>query len=421
MNAIAEIGTQHKYIKALEPVDQLLTLCARINLSSQDRDIIRHILSNGIDFDYVLTKASWHRISTFVTHHLLSTYFQDLVSEDIREKFQQIQYHNLARNIVLQHELARLLALFQGENIDVIVLKGLALLDTIYKDISLRPMSDVDILVEEKNLKQAEELVLTHGYQYRVSQELQDQTRAECRHLANLWHKEKNIMLEVHHHIVSPGEPYYFDISAFRARARTIEISGTTARAFAPEDMLLHLAIKFLLDRRYESRKALGQLCDISEIIKYNLDSMDWDYVKMTVDKNRLASSLHFVLYACGQLLDTPIPSSVLNVLKPPMFGPADAALFIQRRVIDMKLWLAHGLADSKNNDNKTKRGTLTAMFSRLMNAFADIVRNNDSDMQVRKRSFKEIWLRIIQVISKPSEFRKDLYLDRWLHGLQDN
>ena len=401
---------------SFQPLDKLLLLCARIDITPGDQEEIKRILGEKIDFELLLQKSYWHRISVLVARTLMLSYFRDLIPAELQTKLKEIRYHNLARNIVLQDELTRILTLFKNENINAIVLKGAALLDSVYKDISLRPMGDLDILIEEKDLLRAEELVLQQGYQYRVSQQLQDETREDCRHLANLWHKEKNVMLEIHHHIVSPGDPYYFDIEGFRVRAQSTTISGSKAPIFSPVDMLLHLTINFLLDRRFQSVKALGQLCDISEIIKHYGDKLDWDLLEKTAKEYRLTPSLHFVLYACEQLFGTPVPHSFMHSIEPSNFNPQDAGQFIRRRVLDTKPWLAHGLADSgKTLPNK---GAFIAIISRLRKTLAAFFKD-DKGAEKKKLTLREIFKRSNQVLFHPSEFRQDLQLDRWLHNLQ--
>lgn len=68
---------------------------------------------------------------------------------------EKIYYSNLARNMLLYDELSKVLSAFKTAEIDVIVLKGVFLAEQIYKNIGLRPMSDIDLLVKEKDLQKA--------------------------------------------------------------------------------------------------------------------------------------------------------------------------------------------------------------------------------------------------------------------------
>jgi hypothetical protein len=399
--------------------DALLIHCDRLNLSRQQYEAIKDILAGGIDWDLLINKAAWHRLSTLVSYHMRSPDLSMFVPKPVLERMKSLYYHNLARNIVLQDELSRLLSAFNNQGIPVIVLKGAALLESIYSDISLRPMGDLDILVQPEHLDQAEAIAFKQGYGFLVNHELQELTRQDCRHLANLWHHKKRIMLEIHHHIVSHDEPYYFNLDGFWARANPVTISSARALTLAPEDLLIHLSIKFLLDRRYQSSNALGQLCDISEVIRHYGDSLDWDLIEKTSQENGVSKGLHFVLYTCQHLLQTPLPVPILDRFQPQEFNPASAELFIRRRVLDTRPWLAHGLLDS--HLAFSRRRMLRAMASRFSNFTRGIIKKNgngDNTGTFSLRRVRDILPRLVRVLVRPAELKQDLQLDRWLHDL---
>jgi len=75
------------------------------------------------------------------------------------ERLAPAYYETLARNTVLLQELERILAAFEKAGIAVIVLKGAALAQTVYEDIGLRPMSDIDLLVRPEDVWRATHLL----------------------------------------------------------------------------------------------------------------------------------------------------------------------------------------------------------------------------------------------------------------------
>jgi hypothetical protein len=403
----------------MDSQETLLVLCARLNLSSEARQQMKDLITEGIDWDILTQKASWHRVLTLVAHHLLSLGSNGLVPKDVTQKMRSISYSNLARNMILQDELVRIVTEFNSQNVPVIILKGAAMLESIYRDISLRQMSDLDILVRPEHLDKAEKIALEQGYNFLVDTEIQKQTKEGCRHLANLWHREKKIVLEIHHHIVSPNESYQFNLEGFWERAKTIKLLGTEALIFAPEDNLIHLCINFLFDRKFESEKALGQLSDISELIKYYKDTLDWDLVQRVARLHGLSSAVYLSLYTCQQLLETPILPDVMMKFRPMEFDPSLADLFIKRRVLDTKPWLAHGLANSKPNQRHF--GTFLAIISRFSNIIKDTFKKSKVGTKrghVGLKRIGDILPRLIKTLLKPSELKNDLKLDRWLHDI---
>ena len=94
-------------------------------------------------------------------------------SQELRAAFDQrtytvvqtAYYASAAHNAVLFQELERILRMLEAAGIPVIVLKGAALAQTIYPDIALRPMTDLDLLVLQKDLDRAVTLIRESGYQ----------------------------------------------------------------------------------------------------------------------------------------------------------------------------------------------------------------------------------------------------------------
>jgi hypothetical protein len=390
--------------------DELLVHCACLDLSEERRQSIKNLLADKLDWDLLMQKAVWHRLLLLVSHHLRSPDLSALVPEPVLVKLKSFLYQSLARNMVLQNELSRLLSAFNSRKVPVIVLKGAALLEKIYHDISLRPMNDIDILVQPEHLDLAEAIALQQGYTYLTAHYTLKQTKKGGRHLDNMLLREKGIYLEIHEHIVNADEPCHFDLSGFWTRAEPVTISGAHALALAPEDLLIHLSIKFLLDRRYQSNNALGQLCDISEVINHYNHSLNWELIKKTSQEQGFLKGLYFVFYTCQHLLQAQIPESTLDMFKPQEFDPASAELFIHRRVLDIRPWLAHGLLDSQLTFSR--RRMLRAIVSRFFHFTSQIIKPSGL------RRVIVILPSLGRVLLKPAELKRDLKLDSWLHDL---
>ncbi len=416
----AEIQIASPEIKEFELSGEtaLIVHCARLHLSGPRQQAVKDILAAGVDWESLLKNAFWQRLTPLVSYHLRSPDFNPLVPEPITARLKAVHYQSLARNMLLQDELGRILSAFNKEGIPVIVLKGAALLDTVYRDISLRPMSDLDILVRPEDLKRAEALVLRLDYVY-VARQDNGNVNTENRHLPNLAHRKKGIPLELHQHIVNADDACYFDIARFWARAQPVRKNSAEALVFSPEDLLAHLSIKFLLDRRYQSMAALGQLCDISEIINHYNGALDWDLIARTARENGFAAGLYGVLYGCQSVLGTSLPAEFMHRLRPAQFNMAVMDLFLRRRVLDSRPWLAHDLVDYDKPYNLSRMlGAILGRSSRLAaEAFGSYEPTGKRRFFASVR-FKNILPRLFRSVLKPSELKEDLLLDRWLHDL---
>ncbi|MCK4817484.1 nucleotidyltransferase family protein, partial [bacterium] len=77
------------------------------------------------------------------------------VEDDLMNKFKGVYRFTLYKNHMLLHNMANVLAGFYDTGIQAMVLKGVALTLLHYKDYGLRPMSDFDVLIHEKDVTTA--------------------------------------------------------------------------------------------------------------------------------------------------------------------------------------------------------------------------------------------------------------------------
>ncbi|MDP3879106.1 MAG: nucleotidyltransferase family protein [Dehalococcoidales bacterium] len=393
--------------------DQVLLHCARINGSPERHEALKVLLSREPDWELLLEKATFHRLSCLLSHHLRSAELTAFVPQPVLKKLQSIYYTSLTRNVLLQDELSRLLAALNREGIPVIVLKGAALLGIVYQDISLRPMSDLDILVPVEHLDRVEAVVSQHGYEHIYSRHSQEVAREKMHQLPCMMNREKHIFLEIHQHIVDSDSPYHFDLHHFWNRAQRITILETDSLTFAPEDLLIHLGIHFIFDRHYSSVSAIGQLCDISEVILHFGDSLDWDMVEALAEEFGVGAALHIVFYACEHLLGTEVPESVLSRLQPSWFSSVIAALFIQKRVLSTRDWVPLYFVDPR--DQYSQHAAILAIFNKIFHIPARIFQEREH----RKHRIS-YYLRLVRNLSpaKAQNLKQDMLLDRWLHDI---
>lgn len=80
-------------------------------------------------------------------------------------KLEQSYYNTLASNMLLYDQLKVILAAFERAGITAIVLKGAALALTVYEDIGLRPMGDLDLLIQKSDQDRAARILSGLGFE----------------------------------------------------------------------------------------------------------------------------------------------------------------------------------------------------------------------------------------------------------------
>jgi hypothetical protein len=84
--------------------------------------------------------------------------------EGFKKEFERIYFAILARNMLLKKQFDSLLSLFSREGIPILPIQGFSLLDSLYDDYGLRPLSDMDFLMPSSVLSRAKRILSDAGY-----------------------------------------------------------------------------------------------------------------------------------------------------------------------------------------------------------------------------------------------------------------
>ena len=408
----------------LSAEERLLLLCARCRLTPEQETELRRLLAEGVlDWGQVWHKARWHDLGPLVGHHLCSLAATGNIPAEAVARFKGEYITNLAFNLYRQAELRRALAALEEAGIRVIALKGAALAGPVYGDIGLRPMSDLDLLTPDAQATAAQEVVQSLGYRPVGTPREQEDTTLHHRHLPGLAGVEKPVLFEIHRHIVRQDSGLYFDLSGFWQRAQVAEIAGRRTLALAPEDLLIHLALNFFLDRRFRSVSALRQLCDVAESARHYQEQIRWPLLLAEVEASQLTGPVGCVLYLAREALAAPVPESALARLWPQGAVEERMTRFARRRVLDTRTWVARGLVEPDQGYNPGR--VALAAFRRLIPSREYLARKHHISRLGLKGPLLYLarlgeGLRLLGSNGlRPNELLKeDLALDRWQHSL---
>jgi hypothetical protein len=299
----------------LSPEWKLLLACARGKLSAEERSRITDLADADLDWNRIVAISYAHGIAPLIYHNLLASGVVTRLTSRPAKRLKGFYYGNAARNTILYSELKKVLSALQSQRIDVVVLKGAALAQTVYPSIVLRPMTDIDLLVRQQKLGEAETKLLGLGYTFDLS------TQAASRKAYHfVFRKRSATSIEVHWHIKRPTDPFSIDIDDLWERSQRIEIADVEALVFSPEDLLLHLCQHLW---KHHLTGGIRPLCDLAEAAKYHGEKIDWRKVHKTSSDWQMNSCSYLVLQLAKELLDAPIPEPFLKEVKPANFDPA--------------------------------------------------------------------------------------------------
>jgi hypothetical protein len=288
-----------------------------------------------------LAIAEWHRLLPVLFRHVAAAGQVPAMALDALE---EAYLANSARNLFIAAELDRALVALAAADVPAMLLKGAALVETVYADPALREMLDLDILVPAAAMDAAGAALGAIGYRPEsaaaAGSHPRMKVRAEHHHDPPLVADHRIAAIELHHHIATSAERAHFDVAGLWERARP----GTRSPEHllpAPEDLLLHAAFHFTRNRLGGSWAsagtggALSQVCDIAWLV--DREPIDWDAFVASARSYRLDTRVFLALFVAAEL-GVAIPADALDALRPPGFDPR-----IGRRLIALRVLRTNG------------------------------------------------------------------------------
>ncbi len=301
--------------------DLLIRFCARVNT---DRDIarkIKEILTPDLNWAYFLQKTKDEGVCSLI-HKTLSK-IQDvekILPENVLQNLKNNYYSTAKRNILIFQTLEKISQTFEKENIQMIVFKGIALAESVYGDIGLRPMGDIDILVKKKDLEKVDSIFKNFGYH----------TPFDIRDFINLpFNRYRNSFLysnldttpnyvHLYWHLIN-FFPYHSDViqrinmDKIWEDSEEIKLGDAKLRTFS----IYHQIIFLCMHALHHSPKSLIRLCDINELLQLEEGNLDWDKLVREAFDFGLHKHVYYVLYSIFKLLEADIPDNTLKMLRP--------------------------------------------------------------------------------------------------------
>jgi hypothetical protein len=217
----------------------------------------------------------------------------------------------------------------QTREVSTIVLKGLWMCEKIYGLPSMRPGSDIDLLVHRKDVDACLKLLAEQGVDEFWPNLLKDEYFSRHHLHQQRSTSDLNIWFEVHWALDHPYTLLTVDYESIFGRATQGELLGAPVQEMSVPDLLLSLAIHLvkhavylpsLLDREDLPRIILadGMLMyyvDVAETIKQS-QTIDWDLTIRLAREWGAVDILGSVLEVCKRHFDAPVPEEVLAALR---------------------------------------------------------------------------------------------------------
>jgi hypothetical protein len=214
---------------------------------------------------------------------------------------------NKARAIILLDEASRLMSAFEERAIPCVPLKGAALAEDLYGDPTLRPMTDVDLLVPHDALAAAREIMVAAGYEEEegdLREDFQEEFRSEISYFRA---RPLPARVEIHWSLLNFGGHEAWTVEALERSVMT-----PRGRRLTDEDNLLYLAAHAAY--HHQNDRLLWEF-DIALLLQSRGADVNEDVTGDLAQRHRLLMPFRWALET-GERLGVPPPPHLAAVLK---------------------------------------------------------------------------------------------------------
>jgi hypothetical protein len=230
----------------------------------------------------------------------------DGVPEDAAARLHAAYRDSVRRGLFLTTRLLLLLGRFENAGIPVIPLKGPVLAEALYPDMALRPFSDLDLLVHERDVPAALRLLQQETYQLAPHQ-----ARLSPHALIGLGgdlilRSPDAGQADLQWQTAPSDYPFRFDTEVLWRSLRPTRLAGRPVAALSPECQMLFLCV-------HGAKHMWSRLMWLGDVGRLAQAGIDWTAVMKLASETRCERPVLLGLLLAHDLLDAHVPEDTLE------------------------------------------------------------------------------------------------------------
>ena len=281
------------------------------------------------DLEAVVALALRQGVAPLLHRRLLAQGTLSSIPAPLAGRLEEERRDTALANLRNYGEFRRVARALGEAGIPLIALKGLHLAELVYRDISLRPMADLDILVPRDRLTDC--IALLRGLDYGYNEDLGPAAEAMLGTKCNLGlaHATLEIWLEAHWALDERHGEATDPLPDVWKSARSARLGDADTLLMSPEFLLLHVCAHLACNHSFAF--SLRALCDIAEIVHTN-PALDWAALVEHGSRHYWKRGVAAALRLARDHLGVPVPGTALaelggDALDPAMLAEALAQL----------------------------------------------------------------------------------------------
>ena len=289
---------------------ELLLSCARTSIHPRALERLRTLVCQDLDWQRLIRLAGSHGVLPLL-YRSLSRNSADAVPKAVLSELRESSRSNVQNNLLLTAELLRLLDFFVDHGIQVIPFKGPILAASVYKDLSLRQFSDLDLLVNRDDIVKAGGLLVSQGYQPTTDDGVAPEQNLDPDDVAYLEpefytfvNQDRGTRVDLQWRVAERYFAFSLEENPGRNRLVPVTVAGRSVLTFAPMDLLLLLCAHGAKHQWLEMK----WICDVAELVRSEKETIDWRELHLEASRQGVRRVLSLGLVLARDLLGAELP-----------------------------------------------------------------------------------------------------------------
>ncbi len=285
---------------------QLILCSSRVRVSRGCHERIRILVQKDLNWDRIVQAATRNAVVPLLYRNLNG---ESAVPPRIRDELKNLCARCAAHNMRLARELVRIIGLFDKAKIPALAYKGPALAMLAYRDLTLRQMGDLDIVIPKPHLARARAILEANGYQSPLTPDLQEYYLKERYHI-HYRGGDPRLDVELHWAFTPVFWAFSLKENELWSRKTTVNLAGSRVPALGPEGALLALCAHGAKERWCR----LSLVCDLAALLE--TPQLDWEWILADAGRMGRERVVLLGLALAQTLFDAELPAEVLRDIK---------------------------------------------------------------------------------------------------------
>ncbi|NYB52811.1 MAG: nucleotidyltransferase family protein [Methanobacteriaceae archaeon] len=292
--------------------DELLIHLSHTPIETKKQTKIQKIIQKGVDWDYLLKRASYHGLRPMLYYTLKN--YPNSVPFDVLNFLKDFLVKNSYKNLSFTGEVLRIIKLLDEADVTTIPYKGPVLAIQGYDNLSLREFGDLDLFIEKRDFYKVKRILINENFEAVLNlSPSKEKKYLKSQREYKFKNRHNGIILEIQWNVVGfsfsfPNETSY---PIDKINLQSVFMNNRSIKTFSNEDLILILSIH--VAGHMWSR--LSWLYDLASLIK-KFEDLNWGVMIKKAEKLGVQRILFSNLYILQILFNLRYPKIVNKGIK---------------------------------------------------------------------------------------------------------